>query len=159
MFRWILRTALAAVVTLLVGCGDDDGERDALSEADYLAEVNAIGREHHEGVLAASGETAGEIKDQIATLIDVPHQRLRGLTPPANLQDEHDALVKAIEDYDEVFTSATEDIDEAHIEDGSTSPFWSIFDQEDMIAAYDEVDVAISALVSPNPDWGWIRRR
>jgi plastocyanin len=146
MTRWLLLLMAAALFALVAACGDDDdddGGGDELTEEEYFTTMDEIDKELDVLFEDESAETAGEAAEQFEGAVDTALERYGGVTPPADLQDEHDTLIEAIGSFGEAITAAAEDLDtEAEVD----AYFETVFSDEAVGAADEEVTAAFCAI-------------
>jgi hypothetical protein len=97
--RLFLTFALVlALVVALASCGGDD----ALSDEEYFQKMDEIDKEldaQFDEVFAAEDATAGDLKDGFAVAVDSAGEQYGDVKPPKDLEDEHEELLAAIDDF------------------------------------------------------------
>lgn len=132
--RLVLAAAAAIALVALVACGDGDGDNgsdgEELSREDYAAEVRDIleplGDELTDiGGVVGGSETPEELADSLQTAegeIADAVDDLEALQPPSELEGAHQALIDALETFNEglmELSDAAETSDVAEILDAA----------------------------------------
>ena len=116
----MLLVALAAVALIAAGCGGDTEEKN-----DYVDQVNTAQTEFADqvtklsaAITSASSDTADQdtIKSY-QTAVDGVVKDLEGITPPEDVQAEHQQLVDAMSAYGESVGTALGDLEGGSPED------------------------------------------
>ena len=146
MTRWLLLLMAAALFAFVAACGDDDddddGGGDELTEEEYFMRMDEIDKELDPLFNEESSETAGDATESFQSAVDTAQERYADVTPPADLQDEHDALIAAVDHFDEALAAAAEDVDP----EAEPDAFFVVFEDEELGEADGEVQAAYCAI-------------
>ena len=91
---------LLALVAALAACGGDD----ALSDQEYFQKMDEIDKDldtQFEEVFAAEDATASDLQDGFTAAVDSAREQYGDVQPPKDLEDEHEELLAAIDDFGE----------------------------------------------------------
>ena len=112
--RATLLPALAGAALMLGACGGGDSGGDRLSSAEYTKQATAICTSSEKKTNALKEPTKPEeVKAFLQQGIDITQENLdkfKALNPPENLQDEHDAAVKAEQQALDKLQQITDDL-------------------------------------------------
>jgi plastocyanin len=128
-----------ALVGALAACGGDD----ALSDEEYFQKMDEIDKDldaQFEEAFSAQDATALEVRDAFAAAVDSAREQYSDVNPPSDLEDEHEELLAAIDEFDNALGAVEIDAD-APAED-----FEAVFAEEELSAADDRVTNAFCAV-------------
>jgi plastocyanin len=142
--HWLLLLMAAALFSVVAACGDDDddGGGDELTEEEYFTRMDAIDKELDPLFNSEAGETAGDVLDSFQSAVDTAQERYGDVSPPADLEDEHNALVDAVDQFDEALGNASEDVDR----EAEPDAFFVVFEDPDLGEADGEITTAYCAI-------------
>ena len=130
---------LFAFILALAACGSDD----SLSEEEYFQKMDEIDKDldaQFDDVFGGEDATAGDVRDGFAAAIDSARQQYGDVKPPSDLEDEHDELLVAIDEFSVA-------LDDAEINaDAPADEFEAVFAEDAVSAANDRVTNAFCAI-------------
>jgi len=127
---------LFALMLALAACGGDD----ALSDEEYFQKMDEIDKDldaRFDEVFSSEEESAAEVKDKFAQTIDYAREQYGGVTPPSDLEDEHNELLDAIDNYGETLDAT---------EAGADASFEEVFGTEEVSAAEERINNAFCTI-------------
>ena len=135
----VLPILFALMLALSAACGSDD----SLTEEEYFQKMDEIDKDldaQFDDVFGGEDATAGDVRDGFAAAVDSARQQYGDVKPPSDLEDEHDELLVAIDE----FGSA---LDDAEINaDAPAEEFEAVFAEDAVSAANDRVTNAFCAI-------------
>jgi plastocyanin len=133
----LLFPLLLSLMLALAACGGDE----ALSDEEYFQRMDEIDKDldaRFDEVFGGSEEeSAAEVKDKFAQTIDYAREQYGGVKPPSELEDEHNELLDAIDNYGDKL-DATEVATDASFEE--------VFGTEEVSAAEERINDAFCVI-------------
>jgi plastocyanin len=130
---------LIALMMALVACGGDD----ALSEEEYFQKMDEIDKDldaQFDAVFSDQEATASELQDGFLSAVDSAREQYGAVNPPGDLQDEHDELLAAIDEFGNAMSAVEVD------SDAPAEEFETVFADEALSAADERVTNAFCAI-------------
>lgn len=168
-----LIAGLVMAGALLAGCGGDDSESDAgappeeteaLSEEDYRTEVEGVLTPLGEELQTIGAETSGQTTPEgVAQGLADTEAALQGgvddleaIQPPENLQEPHDRMIAAIEEFLQATTQAREGAESGDLQAVATDYVTAAtnFQQELMSVLQDFEDAGLDVQPGAAPESG-----
>jgi plastocyanin len=131
--------ASLALSAALAACGGGD---DGLSDEEYFRRMDEIDKDldqQFEPIFGEEGTTAKDGGEQFLAVVEDAESQYGNVTPPDDLNDEHDEVLAAISEFNGALRSAT---DNASEED----PFFQLFEDEALAEADQRVTDAFCAV-------------
>jgi plastocyanin len=129
----------ALILALSAACSSDD----SLSDEEYFQKMDEIDKDldaQFDEVFSGEDATAGDLRDGFATAVDSARTQYGDVKPPSDLEDEHDELLVAIDEFGVA-------LDEAEINaDAPAEEFEAVFAEDAVSAANDRVTDAFCAI-------------
>jgi plastocyanin len=129
----------ALILALSAACSSDD----SLSDEEYFQKMDEIDKDldaQFDDVFGGEDATAGDVRDGFATAVDSARQQYGDVKPPSDLEDEHDELLVAIDEFGGA-------LDDAEINaEAPAEEFEAVFAEDAVSAANDRVTNAFCAI-------------
>ena len=130
---------LFALILALAACGSDD----SLSDEEYFQKMDEIDKDldaQFDEVFGGEDATASDVRDGFVAAVDSARQQYGDVNPPSDLEDEHDELLVAIDEFSVA-------LDGAEINaDAPADEFEAVFAEDQVSAANQRVSDAFCAI-------------
>ena len=130
---------LLALVAALSACGGDD----ALSDEEYFQKMDEIDKAldaQFDDVFSDQEATASELKDGFAASVDSAREQYGDVKPPKDLEDEHEEVLAAIDDFSAALAAVAIEAD------APAEEFQAIFEEDAASEANQRVTDAFCAI-------------